>query len=94
MLLRAPLGNVFEGQKNRGVRILLVEYLSGTKKHRVRRPIPGKVLLDFVIFHHRVLRRNVLQQKPKRGDIPLALAQRVNRTTLDIPTAHSEFQIE
>jgi hypothetical protein len=93
VLLRAPLGNVFEGQKNRGVRILFVEYLSGTKKHRASADT-GKVLLDFVIFHYGVLRRNVLQQKPKRGDIPLALAQRVDRPTLDILTAHSEFQIE
>src|SRR6202030_1309357 len=63
VLLRAPLGNVFEGQKNRGVRTLLVEYLSGTKKHRASADT-GKVLLDFVIFHYGVLRRNVLQQKP------------------------------
>jgi hypothetical protein len=48
----------------------------------------GKVPLDFVIFHHRVLRRDVLQQKPKRGDIPLALAQRLRQ--VDVLTSQGQ----
>ena len=35
-------------------------------------------------------RRDIFEQEPKRGNIPLSVAQRVNRTILDVLTSHPE----
>ena len=50
----------------------------------MRRPISGP--LDLVTLHHGVLQRDIFQQQPKRGNIPLPVAQRVNRTILNVLT--------
>jgi hypothetical protein len=41
-----------------------------------------------------MLRRDVLQQQPKLGNIPLAIAQPVNRTTLNVLKMHPECLVE
>ena len=36
------------------------------------------------------MRRDTFQQEPKRGNIPLPVTQRVNRTILNVLTSHPE----
>src|SRR4029077_6648040 len=45
-------------------------------------------------LHHGVLWSDVLQQQPKFGDIPLAVAQPIYRPTLNVLTVHPERLIE
>ena len=37
-----------------------------------------------------MLRRDIFQQEPKRGNVPLPVGQSVNRTILNILTSHPE----
>ena len=37
-----------------------------------------------------MLRRDIFQQEPKRGNIPLPVTQRVNRTIFNVLTSHPE----
>ena len=37
-----------------------------------------------------MLRRDIFQQEPKRGNVPLPVGQRVNRTILNVLTSHPE----
>jgi len=71
----------------------LIEYLSRIQEHRSPSD-NGKISLDFVSLHHGVLGRNVLQQQPKLGDIPLAISQPIYRTTLNILTIQLERLME
>ncbi len=89
----APLGYIFDGQENELVSISLVEHLPRVQEHRASSDI-GKFPLDLVTLHHGVLRRDILQQEPKLGNIPLAIAQRVNRTILNVLTIHPECLME
>jgi len=56
------------------MRVSLIEHLPRIQEHRASSD-NGKVSLDFVSLHHGVLWSDVLQQQPKFGDIPLAVAQ-------------------
>lgn len=60
----------------------------------MRRPIPVKVLFDFESLHHGMLGRDVLQEQPKLGNIPLSVAKGIKWTTLDILTVHRECKIK
>jgi hypothetical protein len=71
----------------------LIEYFPRIQEHRPSSD-NGKVSLDFVSLHHGVLWRDVLQQQPKLGDIPLAIAQPIYRTTLNVLTIHPECLME
>jgi hypothetical protein len=51
-------------------------------------------MLDFVAFHHRCPRQYLLQQQPEFRDVPLAVAQRVNRDALDFLPFDPEGQVE
>ena len=88
-----PIGDIFECQENEIAMVSLIEYFPRIQKHRASSD-NGKISLDFVIFHHRVLWRDVLQQQSKLGNIPLAVTQRVNRTTLKVLTIHPERLLE
>ena len=89
----APIGDIFDGQENELVGISLVEHLPRVQEHRAASD-NGKVAFDFVTFHNRVLGRDVLQQQPKLGNIPLAIAQPVSRTTLNVLKIHPECLVE
>ena len=67
----------------------MTDHLPRVQEHRAS-PDSGKFPLDLVTLHHGVERRDILQQEPKRGNIPLPVAQRVNRTILKILTGHPE----
>jgi hypothetical protein len=71
----------------------LIEYLPRIQEHQTPSD-NGKVSLDFVSLHHGVLWRDVLQRQPKFGDIPLAIAQPINRTTLNALTIYPECLME
>ena len=88
-----PIGDIFECQENEIAGVSLIEYLPRIQEHRTSSD-NGKVSLDFVSLHHGVLWRDVLQQQPKFGDIPLAIAQPIYRTTLNVLTIHPERLIE
>jgi len=85
----APVGNIFDSQEDQRGSVSSIEHLPRIQEHRAASD-SGKISLDFVSFHHGVLRRDFLQQRPKLGDIPLAIAQSVNRTTLNVLTTHPE----
>ena len=89
----APVGDVFDRYENKPLSISLIEHLACVQKHRASSD-NGKVPLDFVRFHHGVLRPDVLQQQPKLGDIPLPIAKPVNRPAVDVLTIQLERQIE
>jgi hypothetical protein len=88
-----PIGDIFECQKNEIAGVSLIEYFPRIQEHRPSSD-NGKVSLDFVSLHHGVLWRDVLQQQPKLGDIPLAIAQPIYRTTLNVLTIHPECLME
>ncbi len=52
--LCAPLGNILDAQQYRTLTTSFVEHLSGIQEHRAS-PKTGKVLLDLVSFHHRMV---------------------------------------
>ena len=89
----APVGDVFDCQENELASISVFEHLACIQQHRAS-PDTGKIPLDFVSLHRGVLWGDVRQQQPKLRDIPLAVAQLVNRTTLDVLTVHPERPIE
>src|ERR1700746_3122025 len=88
-----PIGDIFECQKNEIAGVSLIEYLSRIQEHRSTSD-NGKVSFDLVSLHHGVLWRDVLQQQPKFGDIPLAIAQPIYRPTLNVLTIHPARLIE
>ena len=88
-----PISDIFECQENEIAGVSLIEYLPRIQEHQTPSD-NGKVELDFVSLHHGVLLRNVLQQQPKLGDIPLAIAQPIYRTTLNVLTIHLERLME
>jgi hypothetical protein len=67
----------------------LTDHLPRVQEHRAS-PDSGKFPLDLVSLHHGVLRRDIFQQEPKHGNVPLPVAQRVNRTILNVLTSHPE----
>ena len=67
----------------------MTNHLPCVQEHRAS-PDSGKFALDLVTIHHGVVPRDIFQQEPKRGDIPLPIAQRVNRTILNVLTSHPE----
>src|ERR1700756_5619903 len=64
-------------------------HLARVQEHRTPADF-GKFPLDLVTLHHAVLQGDIFQQQPKRGNIPLPVAQRVNRTILNALTGHTE----
>jgi hypothetical protein len=68
-----PVCDIFDCQEDEPASISLIVHLACIQEHRAP-PDSGKILLDFVSLHHGVVWRNVLQQQPKLGDIPLAIA--------------------
>jgi hypothetical protein len=85
----APLGYIFDRQENELASIPLTDHLPCVQEHRAS-PDSGKFALDLVTLHHAVRRCDIFQQEPKRGNIPLSVTQRVNRTILDVLTSHPE----
>jgi hypothetical protein len=71
----------------------LIVHLARIQEHRAS-PDRGKISLDFVSLHHGVLRRDIFQQQPKLGYVPLAIAQHVNWSTLNVLTSHPERLME
>ena len=67
----------------------MTDHLPRIQEHRAASD-SGKFPLHFVTLHHGVLRRDIFQQEPKRGNVPLPVAQRVNRTILNVLTSHPE----
>ena len=67
----------------------MTDHLPRVQEHRAS-PDSGKFSLHLVTLHHGVVRRDIFQQEPKRGDIPLPVAQCVNRTILNVLTSHPE----
>ena len=53
-----------------------------------------KFLLDLVAVHDRVLRQDPLQQQAQLGNVPLAVAEGVDRPALDVLAVHPEGQEE
>jgi hypothetical protein len=88
-----PLGDVLDGQEDRGVAILLVEQLARVEQHDAP-PDDGEVPLDLERIHDGMLRGDVGQQRAQFRDVPLAIAQRVHGKTLHVLTLHPECQIE
>ena len=88
-----PIGDIFECQENEIAGVSLIEYLPRIQEHQTPSD-NGKVSFDFVSLHHGVLWRDVLQQQPKFGNIPLAIAQPIYRTTLNVLTIHPERLME
>ena len=73
--------------------LLLVRVRHGTVELSESGGLPrtsGKFALDLVTLHHGVRRRDIFEQEPKRGNIPLSVAQRVNRMILNALTSHPE----
>ena len=69
------------------------KHLARIQEHRASSD-NGKVALDLVSLHRGVLRRHSFQQQPKLGNIPLAIAQPVNRTAMNVLKLHPEGLIE
>ena len=85
----APLGYIFDRQENELASIPPTDHLPRVQEHRAS-PDSGKFPLDLVTLHYGVLRRDIFQQEPKRRNIPLPVAQRVNRTIFNVLTGHPE----
>ena len=85
----APLGYIFDRQENELASTPLTNHLPCVQEHGAP-PDSGKFALNLVTIHHGAVPRDTFQQEPKRGDIPLPVAQRVNRTILNVLTSHPE----
>jgi hypothetical protein len=86
---RAPLGYIFDRHEDELASIPLTYHLPRAQEHRTSSD-SGKFPLDLVALHDGVLRRDIFQQEPKRGNIPLPVTQRVNRTIFNVLTTHPE----
>ena len=75
------------------MRVALVEHLAGVEQHRAP-PNPGEFLLDLIRLHHRVLGHDLFQKQTERGDVPLAVPERVEPPSLGVLSIDLEGQIK
>src|SRR5580693_1626068 len=73
--------------------ISLVEHLAGIQEHRAA-PYAGEIMLDLVVVHDAMLRHDTFEEKPQLRDVPLTVAQRVERPPYRIGLRDLESQIE
>ena len=85
----APLGYIFDRQEDELASTPLTDHLPRVQEHGAS-PDSGKFALIRVTHHDGALRRDIFQQEPKRGNIPLPVAQRVNRTIFNVLTSYPE----
>ena len=50
----------------------------------LRRPMVEKTMLDLVVVHDRMLGQDALEQQAQLGNVPLAVAEVVDRPALDV----------
>ncbi len=89
----ATVGDVFDGQENELAGVFLKKHLARIQEHRASSD-NRKVALDFEGFHRGVLGRHTFQQQPQLGNIPLAVAQPVDRTAMNVLKLHPEGLVE
>ena len=92
-LRSAPLGDVLDRQESELLSISLVEHLACVQQHRAS-PDHGKVPLDFISLHRGMPGPDIFQKQSKLGDIPLSIAQPVNRPAVNVLTVQLERLIE
>jgi hypothetical protein len=92
-LHRAPLADVLDGQQQGRVRFALGENRPRIEQHGAPADV-GELVLDLVAVHDKLLRQDFFQQHPQRGDVPLAVAQRVQQPALRILRVGAEGVVE
>ncbi len=71
----------------------MIEHLPRVQKHCTASDT-GDVLLDLISLHHGMPRQDFLQQQSQIGDVPFAIAQRVDEAALNVLFGDLERQIE
>ena len=93
LLQDAPLGDVLDAEQNGRVGASLVVHLPCVQAHRAMSEA-GKRVLDLVAFHHALLGQDFFQQQPELWNVPLPVAQRIERSALGVLGADLEYRIE
>ena len=86
-------GDIREGEKDRPVRTVFVDNLSGVQDHGSAAEI-GKIMLDLEIVHRDLLGDDGFQQDPQGRDVPLAVSQRVQQAPLGLFGVDLERSVE
>src|ERR1700730_1474437 len=73
-----PLGDILESKKKGRARVIRVEHRAGVQEHDAAAN-PGKLMLDLERVHGGALRDDFLQKDAKSWNMPLAVAERVER---------------
>jgi hypothetical protein len=88
----APGRDILDAQKDQGVGAALPDHLTSVQQHGALADT-GKIVLDLIGLDDGVPGQNLLEQRPQFRTIPLTVAQRVNRTALNILPAHLESHV-
>src|SRR3984893_14772549 len=87
-----PLGDILESKKKGRVGMVRVEHRAGVQEHDAAAN-PGKLMLDLERVHGGALRDDFLQKDAKSWNLPLAIAERVERPAQDVLTVDLECQV-
>ena len=88
-----PLGDILESKKKGRVRVVRVKHAAGVQEHDPAAN-PGKLMLDFERVYGGALPDDVLQKHAERWNVPLAVAERVERPSQDVLALDAERQVE
>jgi hypothetical protein len=88
-----PLGDILHAKQNRRVGAALGEHLAGVQPDRAGSK-PRKLVLDFIALHHALLGYDFFQQHAKLWNVPLSIAQRVEKPTFGVLGTDLECRIE
>jgi len=75
------------------VSVVRVEHRAGVQEH-VAAANPGKLMFDLERVHGGALRDDFLQKDAKRWNLPLAVAERVERPAQDVLTVDPKRQVD
>lgn len=78
---RLSLGNVFDGQQDHRFPIIRLSDAPGIEQH-LPAPELWKIVFDLEILKKSILRKNLFQQLPELGKVPLTIAKLVNEPIL------------
>ena len=90
---RALLADILDGEQDEAVMIAGAKDLAGVDQHRA--PADGrKIMLDLEAFDRCAMRDHALEQSAQRGNVPLPVAEVVDKTALGLGGARAKRLVE
>jgi hypothetical protein len=84
--------SVLESKKKGRVSVVRVEHLAGVQEHDAAAN-PGKLMLDLERVHGGALRDDFLPKLAKSRNLPLTVAERIERSAQDVLAVNPERQV-